>query len=220
MCGTPHLSRTTLTAAESPGTTAVPEVSATSGGGWGLSAHPAAHHASANASGSTLRRMAIKDGLLAEFDHEMGTTRKLLERLPEDKLSWKPHEKSMSMGGLATHLANLPNWGGNILNEASFDLADAPPNLAEKTSRAEILTSFDETAKRTRAWLDKTDPELMAPWTLKRGGHEMFTMPRISAFRSFILYHSVHHRGQLTVYLRLNNVPLPAIYGPTADEGF
>jgi len=164
--------------------------------------------------------MAIKDGLLAEFDHEMGTTRKLLERLPDDKLSWKPHDKSMSMGGLATHLANLPNWGGNILNEPFFDLAGAPPNLAEKTSRAEILASFDETTKRTRGWLDKTDPELMAPWTLKRDGHEMFTMPRLSAFRSFILYHSVHHRGQLTVYLRLNDVPLPPIYGPTADEGF
>jgi len=164
--------------------------------------------------------MAIKDGLLAELDHEMGTTRRLLERLPDDRLAWKPHEKSMSMGGLATHLANLPNWGGNILNERFFDLAGAPPNLAEKTSRAEILASFDETTKRTRGWLDKTDPELMAPWTLKRDGHEMFTMPRLSAFRSFILYHSVHHRGQLTVYLRLNDVPLPPIYGPTADERF
>ena len=160
------------------------------------------------------------DELRQELEQEARTTRRVLERVPEDKLAWKPHEKSMSMGGLATHLANLPNWGGNILNEPFFDLADAPPNLAEKTSRAEILAAFDETAKRTRGWLDKTDPELMAPWTLKRGGHEMFTMPRISAFRSFVLYHSVHHRGQLTVYLRLNNVPLPAIYGPTADEGF
>jgi uncharacterized damage-inducible protein DinB len=197
-------------------------MSATSGGGGASRRHAvvAVHVLATSTSGSTLPRMAIKDGLLAEFDHEMGTTRRLLERLPDDKLSWKPHEKSMSMGGLATHLANLPNWGGNILNEAFFDLADAPPNLAEKTSRAEIIASFDETAKRTRAWLDKTDPELMAPWTLKRGGQEMFTMPRISAFRSFVLYHSVHHRGQLTVYLRLNNVPLPAIYGPTADEGF
>src|SRR5262245_7400259 len=145
MCGTPHVSRTTFTGAESPGNTAVPDTSATSGGAGGLPRHPAAHHTSASASGSTLRRMAIKDGLLAEFDHEMGTTRRLLERLPDDKLAWKPHEKSMSMGGLATHLANLPNWGGNILNEAFFDLAGAPPNQAEKTSRAEILASFDET---------------------------------------------------------------------------
>ncbi len=163
--------------------------------------------------------MAIKDGLLAEFDHEMGTTRKLLERVPDDKLSWKPHDRSMSMGGLATHLANLPNWGGNILNEPFFDLASAPPNLQAKTSRHEILETFDETIKRTRAWLDKSDPELLAQWTLKRGGHEMFSMPRIAAFRSFVLYHTVHHRGQLSVYLRLNNIPVPAIYGPSADEG-
>jgi uncharacterized damage-inducible protein DinB len=163
--------------------------------------------------------MAIKDGLLAEFDHEMGTTRKLLERVPDDKLSWKPHDRSMSMGGLATHLANLPNWGGNILNEPFFDLVSAPPNLQAKTSRHEILETFDETIKRTRAWLDKSDPELLAQWTLKRGGHEMFSMPRIAAFRSFVLYHTVHHRGQLSVYLRLNNIPVPAIYGPSADEG-
>jgi uncharacterized damage-inducible protein DinB len=163
--------------------------------------------------------MAIKDGLLAEFDHEMGTTRKLLERLPEDKLSWKPHHRSMSMGGLATHLANLPNWGGNILNEAFFDLAAAPPNLPEKTSRADILKAFDDTIRQTRAWLDKSDSELLALWALKRGGQEMFSMPRIAAFRSFVLYHIVHHRGQLSVYLRLNDVPVPAIYGPSADEG-
>ena len=103
--------------------------------------------------------MAIKDGLLADYDHEMGTTRKLLERLPDDKLSWKPHEKSMSLGGLATHLSNIPSWGGTILNEPFFDLAAAPPNLAEKTSRAEILAAFDDTRKKTRAWMDKSDAE-------------------------------------------------------------
>jgi uncharacterized damage-inducible protein DinB len=164
-------------------------------------------------------RMPIKEGLLAEFDHEMATTRKLLERLPEDRLSWKPHAKSMSLGGLATHLTNIPHWGRTILNESSFDLAASPPNLQEKTSRADILAAFDETAKQTRASLDKSDAELTAPWALKRGGHEMFSMPRVAAFRTFILYHIVHHRGQLSVYLRLNDVPVPAIYGPSADEG-
>jgi uncharacterized damage-inducible protein DinB len=163
--------------------------------------------------------MAIKDGLLAEYDHEMGTTRRLLDRLPDDRLSWKPHEKSMSLGGLATHLANLPVWGDVILNQVLFDLADAPPNAKEKTSRAEVLEDFDHKVKTTRGWLDKTDAELMAPWTLKRSGQQMFTMPRIAAFRSFVLSHSIHHRGQLSVYLRLNDVPVPAIYGPTADEG-
>ena len=163
--------------------------------------------------------MAIKDGLLAEFDHEIGTTRRLIERLPDDRLSWKPHVKSMSLGGLATHLTNLPRWGGSILNDASFDLAGAPPNLEEKTSRADILAGLDENAAQTRGWLNKTDAELMAPWSLTRGGQQMFTMPRVSAFRTFVLYHLVHHRGQLSVYLRLNDVPVPPIYGPTADEG-
>jgi uncharacterized damage-inducible protein DinB len=163
--------------------------------------------------------MPIKDGLLAEFDHEMGTTRKLLERVPDDKLSWKPHDKSMSLGGLATHLSNLPRWGAMILSELSFDLADRPPNIEEKASRAEILAAFDALAKQTRGALDKTDAELVAPWSLKRGGQEVFTMPRVAAFRTFVLYHMVHHRGQLSVYLRINNIPVPAIYGPSADEG-
>ena len=101
----------------------------------------------------------IKQGLLAEFDHEMGTTRKLLERIPDEKLSWKPHDKSMSLGGLATHLGNLPHWGGTILNEPSFDLAAAPPNLEPKSSRAVILEAFDEAVRQTRAWLDKNRRE-------------------------------------------------------------
>ena len=163
--------------------------------------------------------MSLKDGLLADYDHEMGTTRRLLDRLPDDRLSWKPHEKSMTLGGLATHLANLPYWGDMILNRPMFDLVDAPPNLEAKASRAEVLMCFDERVKATRGWLDKTDAELVAPWTLKRAGQQLFTMPRIAAFRSFVLSHSIHHRGQLSVYLRLNDVPVPAIYGPSADEG-
>ena len=163
--------------------------------------------------------MAIKDGLVAEYDHEMGTTRKLLERVPEAQLSWKPHERSMSLGGLATHLANIPHWAGIILNEPFFDLASAPPSLEAKTSRGEILDVFDESTRQARASMDKSDAEYMAPWVLKRAGQEMFSMPRVAAFRSFVLNHIIHHRGQLSVYLRLNNVPVPAIYGPSADEG-
>jgi uncharacterized damage-inducible protein DinB len=164
-------------------------------------------------------RMAIKDALLADYDHEMGTTRKLLERLPDDKLAWKPHHKSMSLGGLATHLSHIPQWAGTILNEPFFDLAAAPPNQPEKTSRAEILAAFDEIRARARAWMDKSDAEYSSPWTLKRGGQQVFSVPRVSAFRSFVLHHIIHHRGQLSVYLRLNDVPVPAIYGPSADEG-
>ena len=163
--------------------------------------------------------MALKDTLLMEFDHEMGTTRRLLDRMPDEQLGWKPHEKSMSLGGLATHLSNLPNWGTTILNDASYDLATAPPNLSAGSSRAEILASFDRAVAHTRAALDKTDEALADRWTLKRGDQEMFSMPRAAAFRSFVLCHIVHHRGQLSVYLRMNNVPVPAIYGPTADEG-
>lgn len=163
--------------------------------------------------------MAIKDGILAEFDHEMATTRKLLERLPDDKLAWRPHAKSMSLGGLATHLSNVPNWGGMILSELGFDLADAPPPIEEKTSRAAVLEAFDASTRKTRAALDKTDAELLAPWSLRRAGQEVFTLPRVAAFRTFVLYHVVHHRGQLSVYLRLNDVAVPAIYGPSADEG-
>jgi len=164
--------------------------------------------------------MAIKDALLTDYDHEMGTTRKLLERLPDDKLSWKPHARSMSIGGLATHLINIPNWAGTILNEPFFDLAGAPSNQPEKTSRAEILASFDETRARTRAWMDKTDAEYQSAWTLKRGGQQIFSVPRVAAFRSFVLHHVIHHRGQLSVYLRLNDIPVPAIYGPSADENW
>jgi uncharacterized damage-inducible protein DinB len=163
--------------------------------------------------------MALKEGLLAEYDHEMGTTRRLLERIPDDKLAWKPHEKSMALGELACHLGNIPNWAGAILNESSFDLAARPPNQAPKTSRAEILALFDDSTRKTRGLMDKSDAEYMAPWSLKRGSQDWFSMPRIAAFRSFVLNHTIHHRGQLSVYLRLNQIPVPPIYGPTADEG-
>ena len=155
-----------------------------------------------------------------ELEREAITTRKMLERVPADKFDWKPHEKSMSLGGLATHLSNIPNWGGIILNEPSFDLAAAPPKRPEPASRAAILAEFDDTRAKVRAWMDKTDAEYNAPWTLKRGGQQMFTVPRVAAFRSFVLHHIIHHRGQLSVYLRLNDVPVPPIYGPSADEGF
>ncbi|MBI3402505.1 MAG: DinB family protein [Acidobacteria bacterium] len=163
--------------------------------------------------------MVLKDSLLADFDHEMGATRRLLERVPDDKLSWKPHVKSMTLGALAMHLCSLPQWGTTILNDACFDLLTAPPTREDATTRAGILAAFDDTVKKTRAAMDKTDAELLSFWTLTRGDQEMFTLPRIAAVRSFMLHHIIHHRGQLSVYLRLNDIPVPAIYGPTADEG-
>ena len=117
--------------------------------------------------------MAIIETLLQELEQEAQTTRRVLERVPDTALGWKPHEKSMSLGGLATHLSTIAVWGGSILNEPFFDLASAPPNQAEKTSRAEILAAFDETRKRTRGWMDKSDAEYASMWSLRRGGQEL-----------------------------------------------
>lgn len=163
--------------------------------------------------------MALRDALLAEYDHETAKTKRLLERIPEEKLTWKPHERSRSLGGLGHHVASIPNWGSFILDRLEFDLAEVPPNQEEPGSRAIILAAFEEARGKARKALDKTDGELMAVWSLRRGEQEMFSMPRLSAFRSFVLNHIIHHRGQLSVYLRLTGVAVPSIYGPSADEG-
>jgi uncharacterized damage-inducible protein DinB len=165
--------------------------------------------------------MAIKDALLPEFDHEMGTTRRLLDRAPEAQFGWKPHEKSMTLGGLSSHLANIPTWCAAILGAPVMDLATIPEDARPKpaSSRADLLALFDKNVAAAREKLaHATDAEMVAPWTLRQGAQEIFTLPRVAALRSFVMNHSIHHRGQLSVYLRLNNVPLPSIYGPTADE--
>ena len=164
--------------------------------------------------------MAIKDALLPEFDHEMATTRRLLERLPEAELAWKPHVKSMALGQLAGHIANLPQWCTATLASTVFDLDSLPvPRAEPPSSRAAVIEEFDGKVAAARSQLMLTsDAEFMTPWTLKKGGQEVFTLPRISAIRSFVMNHLIHHRGQLSVYLRLKDVPLPSIYGPTADE--
>ena len=163
--------------------------------------------------------MPIVDALLPEFDHEMTVTRKLLERVPDDRMDWKPHAKSMSLGQLAQHVATLPMWGSVTLNQSELDLGAQPPADPIRR-RADLLTTFDGLVGQTRAALvDKTDAELMAPWALKKDGHAIFSMPKASVWRSFVMSHLVHHRGQLSVYLRLNDVAVPSIYGPSADEG-
>jgi uncharacterized damage-inducible protein DinB len=163
--------------------------------------------------------MAIKDALLPEFDHEVGTTRKLLERVPDGQLGWKPHDKSMPLGRLATHLAGIAGWTSTILSERSFDLAGASPGPEPGTSGADILALFDDSVRRARATMDRSDAEYLAMWSLRRGGQEVFSLPRAVAFRSFVMSHLIHHRGQLSVYLRLLGIPVPSIYGPSADEG-
>lgn len=166
--------------------------------------------------------MAIVDALLPEFDHEMATTRKCLERLPDDKWAFKPHEKSMDLGDLASHLTSILNWLPPTANDDEFDM-DPPGGTPYKSpryaNRAETLAAFDENVGKGRAALaGVSDQAMMAGWSLKSGGKTLFAMPRIAVLRSFIFSHNVHHRAQLGVYLRMNDVPVPAIYGPSADE--
>jgi uncharacterized damage-inducible protein DinB len=162
----------------------------------------------------------IKDVLLSEFDNEMALTRRLLARLPEPAFGWKPHEKSMTLGGLATHVAQIPHWGTSILQRDSYDLIlDHTASAADKQTVADVLAAFDaHTAEVRTTLVEQTDAQLAAPWAFRRGGQLIMTLPRLGALRRFFLNHLVHHRGQLTVYLRLLNVPLPPMYGPTADE--
>ena len=162
--------------------------------------------------------MPLVDALLPEFDHEMTVTRKLLERVPEDRLDWKPHPKSMALGQLAQHVATIPMWGSMTLNRTELDLGGAQPLPPMKT-RAELLAAFDQNVTETRAALTgRGDGELMVPWTLKNSGHTIFTMPRAVVWRGFVMSHHIHHRAQLAVYLRMNDVPIPSMYGPSADE--
>jgi uncharacterized damage-inducible protein DinB len=166
--------------------------------------------------------MPIRDSILPEFDYEMSATRKTLERVPEGKPDWKPHEKSMKMSRLAGHLAELPTWAVHSLNQDSVDIAPAggaPPTPRVMSSRKKLLEDFDKNVAEARAAIAAaSDEKFMQPWSLLKGGQTLMTMPRIVVLRNFVLNHNVHHRAQLGVYLRLNNVPVPSIYGPSADE--
>ncbi len=167
--------------------------------------------------------MTIAQSMLGEFDQEMRNTRTTLERVPDDKWGWKPHEKSGTVGWLAAHIANLAGWTTVTLQTEQLDYApvDGPTfQLPKIENRQDALAIFDKNLTEARAALaGASDADMMKGWTLFAGGKTIFTMPRVACVRGMILNHMIHHRAQLTVYFRLLNIPVPALYGPSADEG-
>jgi uncharacterized damage-inducible protein DinB len=162
--------------------------------------------------------MAIVDGLIAELEQESETTRRLLERVPQAHLSWRPHPKSMSLGQLALHIATVP---GNVAELASIDTIPEPPAFVqpEAASAAELVSELTNSIAKAKGYLrGYDDAKMAAMWRLMSGGREILAMPRGALLRAIMLNHWYHHRGQLQVYLRLLNVPVPSVYGPTADE--
>jgi uncharacterized damage-inducible protein DinB len=161
--------------------------------------------------------MPINRSLIAELEREAATTRRVLERVPEDKLTWKPHWKSMSLGTLALHIARIPGGLADFLNEPVREA----PNFAapEAASRDEILSTLEKSVATARERLSSwTDEDLKTDWTLTRGGATLFVQPRGDVSRTLMFNHWYHHRGELVVYLRLLDVPVPSVYGPSADE--
>jgi uncharacterized damage-inducible protein DinB len=166
--------------------------------------------------------MSIGQSLLPEFDAEMANTRKLLERVPDDKLPWRAHPKSNTLGWVAKHVAEIPGWPVFTLNQSELDLnppggkpyASTPP-----ASRQEILELFDKSVAAGRqALAEARDEQFAEPWTLKSGGRTMFTMPKGAVIRSFVMNHLIHHRAHLSAYCRMNDIPVPGMYGPSGDE--
>jgi uncharacterized damage-inducible protein DinB len=166
--------------------------------------------------------MKISETMLPEFDQEMANTRKVLERVPADKSSFKPHPKSFALGALSAHVANMADWAELTLTTDSFDYAPpgAPPYEAPTfASTEDLVAAFDKSIAKARAALAAADDsQMMAPWSLMAGGKTVMTMPRAAVVRTFVMNHIIHHRAQLTVYLRLNDIPIPGLYGPSADE--
>lgn len=164
--------------------------------------------------------MSMGEALLPEFDQEMANTRKTLERIPDDKMGYKPHPKSFPMGTLALHVAQLAGWIGVTIANDGLEIGGVPgyPPPEENKQKA-LLELFDKNAAESRAALARvTDEAMLKPWTLTMGGQPLFTMTRIGIVRNRVMNHIIHHRAQLGVYLRLNDLAVPALYGPTADE--
>ncbi len=163
--------------------------------------------------------MRISEGLIGELDYEAGQTRRVLERVPADRFEWTPHPKSMTLGRLASHIAEIPHWTVPALKQDEFVMqpGEYKPWLAADS--AELLQKFEETVRQSREALDACpDEKFGEPWQLKAGDELIFELPRIAVLRNMVFNHLYHHRGQLLVYLRLLDVPLPSVYGPSADE--
>jgi uncharacterized damage-inducible protein DinB len=166
--------------------------------------------------------MSYAETILPEFDEEMANTRKALERVPEDKFDWRPHPKSNTIGWNANHLAEIPGWVEGMLRETEWDMAPPggkPYESPKLTSRREILELFDQNvAAARRALADVKEEELDDMWSLLNAGQTVLTVPRGTLIRSFLMNHTIHHRAILCVYLRLNGIPVPGMYGPSGDE--
>lgn len=163
--------------------------------------------------------MGIKQGVIGELRHESSATKKILERVPMENALWKPHEKSMTIGRLATHIAENTNWIARILSANEYDLLAAGFNPYTASSNEELLGIFQRNLDAAIEALEKSDDaDFDKIWTLKKGENIMYQIPVKVAIRSMSLSHSYHHRGQLTVYLRLLEIPVPGLYGPSADE--
>ena len=161
--------------------------------------------------------MNIAQSLKPELNHEAGVTRKVLERIPADKFGWKPHKKSMTFGRLASHVAEIPGWGDAIINQDELDITGFQPYEAKSTE--EMLKLFDDNIAKTMNALESVSDETLANnWKMVMGGQVLIEMSKIAVLRRWVLNHMIHHRAQLTVYLRENEIPVPAIYGPSADE--
>jgi len=162
----------------------------------------------------------IANSLIAELENEAQTTRKVLERIPADKFGWKPHEKSMEFGRLATHVAEMHGWTKPTVEQPELDFAKMDYKPFEPKTTAELVEHFEKNLAEALETLKGASDDLWhEPWSLRNGEQIYFTMPKIAVMRSMVLNHIVHHRGQLSVYLRLNDIPVPSLYGPSADEG-
>jgi len=163
--------------------------------------------------------MSIAQKLLAELNYEASNTRKVLERLPDEHFDWKPHVKSYSLGQLATHIANLPSWLTIALSTDEFDLAAGGFARTDDKTFKDVMNRFESKIKAATEALEiASDEKLKSTWILKKGGVKILELPRVGVIRSMVMNHTIHHRGEMIVYMRLLNLKVPGLYGPSADE--